>query len=161
GKAFLGLTLGCARCHDHKFDPLPTRDYYALAGIFKSTSTMANLEHVSRWRERELALDDEKAARDAAVAAVKTAKDAVQAVGAGAEAELRGRWRRELAAYLSAGTDALRRATLVEAEDFARSNLHVDHDMWGSPKVGIVHTQAGGLQFAEYELELAAGGWYE
>jgi len=33
GKAFLGLTLGCARCHDHKFDPVSNRDYYALAGI--------------------------------------------------------------------------------------------------------------------------------
>ena len=37
GKAFLGLSISCARCHDHKFDPLPTRDYYALYGIFKST----------------------------------------------------------------------------------------------------------------------------
>ena len=37
GRAFLGLTLGCARCHDHKFDPVPNEDYYALAGIFKST----------------------------------------------------------------------------------------------------------------------------
>ncbi|MBX9695016.1 MAG: DUF1549 domain-containing protein, partial [Cyanobacteria bacterium] len=36
-KAFMGLTVGCARCHDHKFDPIPTRDYYAMAGIFKST----------------------------------------------------------------------------------------------------------------------------
>ena len=34
----LGLTVGCARCHDHKFDPIPTRDYYALAGIFRSTN---------------------------------------------------------------------------------------------------------------------------
>jgi hypothetical protein len=37
GKAFLGLTLGCARCHDHKFDPLLAEDYYALYGIFSST----------------------------------------------------------------------------------------------------------------------------
>ncbi|NOT60492.1 MAG: DUF1549 domain-containing protein, partial [Acidobacteria bacterium] len=37
GKAFLGLSVSCARCHDHKFDPIPTRDYYALYGIFKST----------------------------------------------------------------------------------------------------------------------------
>jgi mono/diheme cytochrome c family protein len=36
-KAFLGLTLGCARCHDHKFDPIPQADYYGLAGIFFST----------------------------------------------------------------------------------------------------------------------------
>ena len=40
GKTVLGLTIACARCHDHKFDPLPTADYYALAGIFRSTETL-------------------------------------------------------------------------------------------------------------------------
>ena len=40
GKSVLGQTLGCARCHDHKFDPVPTADYYALAGILTSTSVM-------------------------------------------------------------------------------------------------------------------------
>jgi len=40
GSGILGLTVGCARCHDHKTDPIPTRDYYALAGIFRSTETM-------------------------------------------------------------------------------------------------------------------------
>ena len=40
GKAMLGMTIGCARCHDHKFDPIPTRDYYAMAGIFRSTKTL-------------------------------------------------------------------------------------------------------------------------
>jgi hypothetical protein len=46
GKAVLGLSTGCARCHDHKFDPIPTKDYYALAGIFKSTKyPIAGLEH--------------------------------------------------------------------------------------------------------------------
>ena len=39
GRTFLGQTISCARCHDHKFDPIPTRDYYALAGIFHSTLT--------------------------------------------------------------------------------------------------------------------------
>jgi hypothetical protein len=38
-QAFLGLTAACARCHDHKFDPIPQKDYYALAGIFRSTET--------------------------------------------------------------------------------------------------------------------------
>ena len=38
-QAFLGLTVACARCHDHKFDPIPSRDYYAMAGIFNSTQT--------------------------------------------------------------------------------------------------------------------------
>lgn len=36
-RAFLGLTLACARCHDHKFDPIPTQDYYSIAGIFNNT----------------------------------------------------------------------------------------------------------------------------
>jgi len=36
GKAFLGLSVSCARCHDHKFDPIPQRDYYALYGVFNS-----------------------------------------------------------------------------------------------------------------------------
>ncbi|MCA9171195.1 MAG: DUF1549 domain-containing protein, partial [Planctomycetales bacterium] len=39
-RSVMGLTVGCARCHDHKFDPIPTRDYYALAGIFRSTDTL-------------------------------------------------------------------------------------------------------------------------
>src|SRR5262249_54070839 len=37
GRAFLGLTLRCARCHDHKFDPVTKEDYYALYGLFAST----------------------------------------------------------------------------------------------------------------------------
>ncbi len=43
GKTFLGLTLGCARCHDHKFDPISTEDYYALAGIFYSSHILKDL----------------------------------------------------------------------------------------------------------------------
>ena len=39
-KAFLGMSVGCARCHDHKFDPIPQSDYYAMAGFFHGTSTV-------------------------------------------------------------------------------------------------------------------------
>lgn len=39
GKTFLGMTLNCARCHDHKFDPITLRDYYGLAGIFSSSES--------------------------------------------------------------------------------------------------------------------------
>src|SRR5207245_2696259 len=42
-KAFMGLTVACARCHDHKFDPILTKDYYSLASIFASTETFRNL----------------------------------------------------------------------------------------------------------------------
>jgi len=39
-RATLGLSVSCARCHDHKFDPIPTEDYYAMAGMFRSTKTL-------------------------------------------------------------------------------------------------------------------------
>ncbi len=44
-RAFLATTVSCARCHDHKFDPIPTKDYYALAGIFTSTELNAGLRN--------------------------------------------------------------------------------------------------------------------
>src|SRR5207253_2225230 len=50
-RAFLALTVSCARCHNHKFDPIPTRDYYSLAGIFRSTDTLADLQLTSMWWE--------------------------------------------------------------------------------------------------------------
>ena len=40
GRGIMGLSVACARCHDHKFDPVPMREYYAMAGIFTSTETM-------------------------------------------------------------------------------------------------------------------------
>ncbi|MEO2047647.1 MAG: DUF1549 and DUF1553 domain-containing protein [Pirellulales bacterium] len=48
GKALLGLSLGCARCHDHKFDPITAEDYYALAGIFSSTHSV---HQQKGWRQ--------------------------------------------------------------------------------------------------------------
>ena len=44
-RSTIGLTVSCARCHDHKFDPIPTTDYYALAGIFTSTDATAGLRN--------------------------------------------------------------------------------------------------------------------
>ncbi len=59
GKSLLGMTLGCARCHDHKFDPLPHSDYYAMAGIMASTSTLVDRiggpkDDESDWQRRGL-----------------------------------------------------------------------------------------------------------
>ncbi len=47
---FMGTTVHCARCHDHKFDPIPTQDYYAIAGIFRSTEV---LDGVGRLRRNQ------------------------------------------------------------------------------------------------------------
>jgi Protein of unknown function (DUF1549)/Protein of unknown function (DUF1553)/Planctomycete cytochrome C len=63
GQAFLGLTFGCARCHDHKFDPIPTSDYYSLAGILRSTrSITSNISGpLSGWNRRLMDPTPEKA----------------------------------------------------------------------------------------------------
>jgi cytochrome c553 len=74
GKAVLGLTLGCARCHDHKFDPITTADYYGLAGIFVSTKTMDSFKKIARWHENTIASAEDvrrKTEHDAAVEKLK------------------------------------------------------------------------------------------
>ncbi len=53
GQTFLGLTVGCARCHDHKFEPIPTADYYAMAGIMTSTSVMERRYMLGQQRKME------------------------------------------------------------------------------------------------------------
>ena len=74
GKAFLGMTLGCARCHDHKFDPVPTTDYYAMAGIFKSTRTLFSYNaNVARWVDTPLPLEGAEAEEMAKVEAMEAA----------------------------------------------------------------------------------------
>lgn len=89
GRAVLGQTLGCARCHDHKFDPVPTADYYALAGIFTSTEVVEqrymlgqqrvmerlvglgsdgdqlDSDYERYWRERPALLEKQKRAKSA------------------------------------------------------------------------------------------------
>ena len=61
-KVFMALTMECARCHDHKFDPLTMTDYYGLAGIFKSTRSMSQFIDNrgignGKWLEQELIKD--------------------------------------------------------------------------------------------------------
>ncbi len=83
GKNFLGLTIGCARCHDHKYDPITAQDYYALYGVFNSTRfafpgcepqgqprdlvpllSAAQVESLMRpWQERSAAIETEKQRR--------------------------------------------------------------------------------------------------
>jgi mono/diheme cytochrome c family protein len=62
GRSMLGLTIGCARCHDHKFDPISQADYYSLAGIFLSTKTMESLKRIAKWNENSIATDSDRAA---------------------------------------------------------------------------------------------------
>jgi mono/diheme cytochrome c family protein len=90
GRVFLGMTFGCARCHDHKFDPIDTADYYGLAGIFKSTRTMDTYTKVAKWHEYPLKsaeatqmqvdYDAQVASKKMAIeATIKSADEALQA----------------------------------------------------------------------------------
>ena len=67
-RTFLALTVGCARCHDHKFDPIPTKDYYSLAGIFQSSQTdeipLAPNDAVEAWKKHKKKIDDLQEAID-------------------------------------------------------------------------------------------------
>ncbi len=60
-RGFLGLTVGCARCHDHKYDPIPTRDYYSLAGVFLNTSyreyPLAPKSVVDEYKEQDTKIE--------------------------------------------------------------------------------------------------------
>ena len=100
GRTFLGLSLNCARCHDHKFDPIPTADYYALYGIFNSTRyPWPGIELEQRQRDLIPLVDRDqwpdyqarKEARDAEAKRlqkrVQTSKDALKAAPADGKSE--------------------------------------------------------------------------
>ena len=61
-RGMLGLTVACARCHDHKYDPIPTKDYYALGGVFASVQykeyPLASAEEVARFNAAEKEIKD-------------------------------------------------------------------------------------------------------
>ena len=111
GRAFLGLSLGCARCHDHKFDPISQADYYALAGIFKSTKTMESLKRLAKWHENVIATAAEQERFKAHEARIATGKKEIDTFLADT--------RRQLAATAVAG-QASGDGTIAAAADAAK-----------------------------------------
>jgi mono/diheme cytochrome c family protein len=82
GQAVLGVTLGCCRCHDHKFDPFPQTDYYALAGVFVSTRTMENFKKIARWHENPIPEPADLARKAEHDKAAAKLNDEIKALGA-------------------------------------------------------------------------------
>ncbi|MFY9342102.1 MAG: DUF1549 domain-containing protein, partial [Planctomycetota bacterium] len=158
GRTFLGLTIGCARCHDHKFDPISQRDYYALAGIFRSTKSFHDLEHVSKWFDRELASEAAIAARKAAEAARELADKELGEATAAAVAAQRATLVADAGRYLLAGGELLRQAAFVQAEDAQATSLHKDSKSWGDAETTVLHTTKPGEQFAEWTIDVAVPG---
>jgi hypothetical protein len=119
GRAFLGLTIGCARCHDHKFDPLSTEDYYGLAGIFLSTRTMESFCKVARWHENPLPSPEDAARKAEHEARVAGVRQAIKALSGRMEsqtgAELKQR-KAELAQMEESGPNVATAMGVTEAD---------------------------------------------
>ena len=118
GKAFLGLTLGCARCHAHKFDPISQEDYYALAAVFKSTQTLTRERNgaISYWNESPLAGLEEFAEVHSAEQRLSAAKKQLAAAEAAAKKEIESAARARAADYLLAALKLPAHVTLTEAK---------------------------------------------
>ncbi len=119
GKAFLGMTLGCVRCHDHKFDPIKQTDYYALAAIFKSTKTLGdtNTGAIKHWHEHSFASEAELEAMKEIDAKIAEKKKAASSFKSKTIVKLRGEARSKATDYLvaSAGFDTSMPLTQVAA----------------------------------------------
>ncbi len=130
GKAVLGMTLGCARCHDHKFDPVPTTDYYALAGIFHSTDVidapLETAEFLAAKSQFEVQLAELETRR------------------ATLEKRLTG----------DAASDTI---VARQAESFERGNVSVVTEGYGEG-IGIISDPGAQQNYVEYDFsELSAG----
>ncbi|MBC7855414.1 MAG: DUF1553 domain-containing protein, partial [Pirellulaceae bacterium] len=183
GKVFLGMTLGCARCHDHKFDPLPTRDYYSLAGIFKSTKTMENHSVVAVWQERPLADSASIARRDEHRKKMDAKQGEIAGLVNSATEEIMKAERKRAGEYLFAAwrkaqlserlakskplgglTEEERKKIagwqLMEMENFARGNVGKHTTGYGEG-IGVLVNQRQLPNFAEYDVAVEQAGTYQ
>ncbi|HZT32655.1 MAG TPA: DUF1549 domain-containing protein [Bryobacteraceae bacterium] len=103
GRGLMGLTLACARCHDHKFDPITTKDYYSLASIFASTKQLAKVEGVvSELYFVPLVPKDEAARYQAHLDRINAKKEAIEEIVEQEGRRNADRLRPHLAEYMTA-----------------------------------------------------------
>jgi hypothetical protein len=121
GKAFLGMTIGCVRCHDHKFDPIKQTDYYALAAILKSTRTFGDTQTgvIKHWHEYSMATEDELADLKKINAELAKKKSAASSFKSKATVKLRDEARAKAADYLAAAADFSPDTSLTEVSAIA------------------------------------------
>lgn len=171
GQAFVGLTLGCARCHDHKYDPLTSADYYALAGIFKSTDTMENYSVVAKWLERPLIGPKEEQDRAKAIAQINQDRQALEKDRKELRTKRLQEEKNKVAAYLKASKDWLvseplrakgqpgNQSLIVEAEDYEKGNVLKDRETYGVG-IGVLVNRGELPNFTEYTVSLDKPGFY-
>lgn len=115
GKAFMGMTIGCARCHDHKFDPFSTADYYAMAAIFRSTKSLSDekMGAIKFWYEHALATPEQLEAKAKYEVLVKEQAAKLAKFSNETRAKLKAELHEHAADYLAAA------AELPEDADYA------------------------------------------
>lgn len=172
-RTFMGLTLGCARCHDHKFDPLPQADYYSLAGIFKSSKTMENFKVVAQWHEYVLAPEPERKKLDEHLGKIEAKGKEIGRVTGNANKVLMREARDHVGAYLLAADDVLRYEKTplrpVAMGALAAGAVRRDagsFDRGNAPRIfekGKSHAAKGSKApyFAEYDVTADSGGDYQ
>ena len=170
GKAFLGMTFGCARCHDHKFDPISMADYYGMAAILKSTKTMANFKVVAMWHERPVPGKEVITQRSQHAGKLNDAKkrldDRLKIEKQQLESDLKQNLKALEAAWklrssqqgdntfkpiLADGKKIPPGTILLEAEKFDRGNLVRDFTTYGQG-IGVVYNAGTLPNVAEYDF---------
>ncbi len=157
-RTFMGMTVGCARCHDHKFDPIPARDYYAMAGIFRSTSTMENLKTVAKWREISLETSPEKQLREQwesqRAALAKKLESAKKELRKGLEEDLPI----GVGQHLLAAQDALQQIAISGVTQTSSTTLGENRSNYGTQQIPVLHSVKGGIQQATWKLQVPTAG---
>jgi mono/diheme cytochrome c family protein len=179
GKSVMGLSIGCCRCHDHKFDPLSTRDYYGLYGIFESTKiSFTGCEPAQQPRDlvplplsaeaaqQTKQIDEQVAGIDNEVqrltaeqaSVVKSAKEAFAAGVTLSEGQIDDAKAAELASGSKVALDkrAIKRGEMLQLAILPRSNHGADSTLveWEIAELG---GQARRWSVADLLTDLAAG----
>ncbi len=115
-RGLMGLTVSCARCHDHKFDPIPTRDYYSLYGVFASSVEPAELPIIGKARDPVALVAFEKEE--------KRRQDKLQEFNDAQFLDLTSRYRAQAADYLKATLKPASAAEARQSANLAADELH-------------------------------------
>ncbi len=183
GRSLIGMTIGCARCHDHKFDPIPTSDYYALSGILRSTQLknrrlvsaqedsikrkIADLNsQVIEMATRETERIIETASQNPTqyiLAARKVNHWRLQNLDANVvertSTQIKGSRLRPIG-EISQRSDFVSPGVWRDAESFQRGEAVIENDNYGKG-IGIVSDRGGDTTWVEYDFELPSKDIYQ